>query len=247
MKSLIHIAVFLWLGMQIASALPPPKPLINSDDAMAKLAAPLPADADESRLATEKNDLADALLAKKHLPEGFGEKFMAMLDDPAQGLIWHNYILQKLDALYLHADASVADREAALARLWSATKSPRTTLAGTALMTLQRLHEKDVSIVDGEELAQRAHTVATDAAFSNSDRLTALHVLAKLGDERALQLARQWLKSSGVSMNLRMTAIAILGDIGDAADMDMIRQLRKHPDIRIRMAVKTALKKRGEE
>ena len=82
-----------------------------------------------------KNDLADATLAKPNLPLNFTSQFLALLDDPKQGMIWHNYILQKLDTLYLHPDA-VEEREVILKRLWKESRSPTPTFAGTTLMTL---------------------------------------------------------------------------------------------------------------
>jgi hypothetical protein len=86
--------------------------------------------------AATKNDLADAMLAKPSLPTEFASEFLALLNDLKQGIIWRNYILQKLDALYLHPDAA-EEREAILKRLWRESRSPTPTFAGTTLMTLQ--------------------------------------------------------------------------------------------------------------
>jgi len=108
-------------------------------------------------------------------------------------MIWHNYILQKLDTLYLHPDA-VEEREVILKRLWKESRSPTPTFAGTTLMTLQRLHESRPEVVDAAKLAKHAKWVAERNSYSNSDRLSALHVLATLDFDTAAIIARIWLQ-----------------------------------------------------
>ena len=82
------------------------------------------------------NDIADAILAQSSLPESYEASLLEQLDSSEESTIWRNYILQKLDVLYLHPDVDAQMRPAILARLWKESRSPTPTFAGTSLMTL---------------------------------------------------------------------------------------------------------------
>jgi hypothetical protein len=190
--------------------------------------------------AATKNDLADAMLAKPSLPANFASDFIALLDDPKQGTIWHNYLLQKLDTLYMHSDA-VGEREVILKRLWKESRSPTPTFAGTTLMTLQRLHESRPGVVDAAKLAKHAKWVSERDSYSNSDRLSALHVLAAFDFDTAATIARTWLQDASTPLLLKTTAIAVLGKEQQPFDTALIESYLTHPDLRLRTAAKAAL------
>jgi hypothetical protein len=191
--------------------------------------------------ATRKNDLADRMLAQSTLPDGFAVDFLAMLDDPAQGLIWHNYILQKLDVLYLHSDAA-DQRQQILGRLWQECRSPKPTIAGTTQMTLLRLHEQRPNVVDARKLASRSQWVIEREVYSNSDRLSALHVLSALDYSKSAQFARAWLTDDTSPILLKTTALAILGKQFQESDRPLIEPYLNHPDLRLRTAARSALR-----
>lgn len=192
--------------------------------------------------AATKNDLADDILARPSLHHAFASEFLALLDDPSQGTIWHNYILQKLDTLYLHSDAA-EQREAILKRLWKESRSPTPTFAGTTLMTLQRLHEQRPYIVEAAKLAKHAQWVAEREAYSNSDRLSALHVLSAIAPEPARIVARTWLELEDSPLLLKTTAIAVLGKQPTESDRSLIQPFLKHPDLRLRTAARSRLER----
>jgi hypothetical protein len=194
----------------------------------------------EVTLASEKNDLADEILAQSSLPADFPAQFLAMLDDSAQGTIWHNYILQKLDTLYLHPDAA-EQREAILKRLWQESRSPSPTFAGTTLMTLQRLHEQRPDVVETSKLSKHAQWVAEREGYSNSDRLSALHVLSAVNSKSAASIARRWLGEDAAPLLLKTTAIAVLGKAPEPSDTALIEGYLDHPDLRLRTAARAVL------
>ena len=63
------------------------------------------------------NDTADAILAQSEIPEAYAASLLAQLDSAVESTIWKNYILQKLDVLYLHPDVDAEMRSVILARL----------------------------------------------------------------------------------------------------------------------------------
>ena len=190
--------------------------------------------------ASRKNDLADRMLAQFSLPDGFAVDFLAMLDDPEQGIIWHNYILQKLDVLYLHPDAA-DQRKQILDRLWQESRSPKPSIAGTTQMTLLRLHEQRPDVVAAQKLISRSEWVIERDVYSNSDRLSALHVFSALDYSRSTQIARSWLAEEGTPILLKTTALAVLGKQLQESDRPLIEPYLKHSDLRLRAAAQSAL------
>lgn len=190
--------------------------------------------------ATRKNDLADRMLAESSLPIGFAPDFLKMLDDPAQGTIWHNYILQKLDVLYLHPDGA-DQRPQILERLWQESRSPKPTIAGTTQMTLLRLYEQQPDAVDTPRLIRYAVWVVERSAYSNSDRLSALHVLSALDQPKAATYARAWLNDAHCPILLKTSALAILGQQLQESDHLLVQSYLDHPDLRLRAAAKAGL------
>jgi len=180
--------------------------------------------ASESELASEKNDTADTILAQSTLPDGYEASLLAQLDSAEESTIWQNYILQKLDVLYLHPDVDGEMRPVILARLWKESRSPTPTFAGTSLMTLLRLHEQKPEVVSGGKLTERCEWVIQRPAYSNSDRLSALHVLAAIGQPKAAETAREWLAASETAPMLQQTALNVLGKAPTPADRQLIDQ-----------------------
>lgn len=190
--------------------------------------------------AAEQNDIADAILAQRHLPKNYASEFLTEFNAPEQSLIWKNYILQKLDVLYLHPNAA-EERKAILARLWKESRSPTPTFAGTSLMTLLRLHEQKPEIVPTNKLIKYSQWVTDRTAYSNSDRLSALHVLAAIDQSKAAETARVWLANNDTAPMLQQTALNVLGKDATPADRQFIETFSNHPDLRLRTAAKTAL------
>ena len=191
--------------------------------------------------ASRLNDTADAILAQSSLPEAYEASLLAQLDSTEESTIWKNYILQKLDVLYLHHDVDAQMRPVILARLWKESRSPTPTFAGTSLMTLLRLHEQKPEVVPADKLTERCDWVIERPAYSNSDRLSALHVLAAIDQPRAAETAREWLTASVTPTMLQQTALNVLGKDPTPADRQLIKTFVNHPDLRLRTAAKTAL------
>lgn len=187
------------------------------------------------------NDTADAILAQSSLPDGYEASLLSQLDSTQESTIWKNYILQKLDVLYLHVDVDAEMRPVILARLWKESRSPTPTFAGTSLMTLLRLHERKPEVIPADKLSARCEWVIQRPAYSNSDHLSALHVLAAIDQPKAAKKARKWLTTPHTAPMLQQTALNVLGKASTPADRQLIETFTNHPDLRLRTAAKTAL------
>ena len=195
----------------------------------------------QSALATIKNNLADKLLAQTRFPDGLLEAFVKLVDDPKQGIIWRDYVLQKYPELlrWLH---TLEDRKLIIAKLWKMTETKDKTFAGTALLGLMRLSKVNNEEANPEKLGKQALKVADDDTFSLASRITALQVSAMLGERGALPVARRIAGSKGEVM-IRVSALAALGILGDYSDIVLLEQYKKGSEYRLRRAAQSALDK----
>ena len=108
-------------------------------------------------------------------------------------------------------------------------------------MTLLRLHEQKPEIVPTNKLIKYSQWVTDRTAYSNSDRLSALHVLAAIDQSKAAETARVWLANNDTAPMLQQTALNVLGKDATPADRQFIETFSNHPDLRLRTAAKTAL------
>ena len=192
-------------------------------------------------LASRLNDRADMILVQSTLPDGYEASLLAQLDSTEASTIWRSYILQKLDVLYLHPDVELEIKPVILARLWKESRNAKPTFAGTSLMTLLRLYEQKPEAVPADKLIERCEWVITRLSYSNSDRLSTLHVLAAIDQPKAAETAREWLTESDTAPMLQQTALNVLGKAPTPADRQLIETFTNHPDLRLRTAAKTAL------
>lgn len=188
-----------------------------------------------------KNDVAAKLLACEHLPDGFSRRFLAMVSASDVGIVWQNYTIQFLDALWVREN-DAAMRRQIFETLLHATGDTRITISGTALLTLSRL-PSEAGLTPGR-LGDLAMRVVANEAIPWQDKITALHVAADAGDVRSLARARAWAPDKGRPVMLRMASLAVLGKMGDlATDRAVLERYAQSGEFRLRSAARTALKK----
>jgi len=128
--------------------------------------------------------------------------------------VLRDYALQKLPSAWRNAPAP--DQEKCLVVLENAAKDTRSSSAGTALLSLNRLAFRDRSLL--AKAGELALAAAKDPSASAAARSTALQICASRKDVRAAPLARTILSDSASSVALRISAAAALGRVGDASD-----------------------------
>ena len=108
-------------------------------------------------------------------------------------------------------------------------------------MTLLRLYEQKPEVIPADRLIERCKWVIQRSAYSNSDRLSSLHVLAAIDQSKAAETARKWLIKPDTATMLQQTALSVLGKAPTPADRQLIATFTNHPDLRLRTAAKAAL------
>lgn len=189
---------------------------------------------------TLKNDLADKLLVQHRLPKNITGRFLHMIDQKALGVVWRDYVLQKLPDLYKRVETE--DRVRILKKLWESADSVEHTFSGTALLSLSRMDRLYPGVVVSERFAERALAVVQGVAFSDQNKITALQLLAESRHPEALNLARKILDAESTVM-LRVSAIGVLGIMGQSADKEDLLYYANSPEFRLRRAAKAALQR----
>lgn len=196
----------------------------------------------EGQLDTLKNDLADKLLMQRTAPRGFTEGFLKMMDQEALGVVWRDYVLQKLPDLYERAGEK--DRSLILSKLWEATDLKTHTFSGTALLGLRRINSMYPEAIDSDQFAEKALAVVAADTFPEPNRVTALQLLAEVSHPEALSLARKLLGAES-SVMLHMSALGVLGIMGVPADKEILLRYNSNTEFRLRKAAQSALKRLG--
>ena len=133
---------------------------------------------------------------------------MKLVDDPKQGIIWRDYVLQKYPELFerLH---TLEDRKTIVDKLWKMTEEPTHTFAGTALLGLIRLSKVNPEEADTGKLAAQAMKIVNNEDFSLASRITAIQIAMRLKDDNILGKARV----IAVSKEQVMLRVSAIGDI----------------------------------
>lgn len=198
---------------------------------------------DVGELAALKNDVADYLLKQKQNPGDLARRFLELLKDSRQTIVWREYILQKLPEAHQNVQSPEL-RAQLIQALWAHTTDETTVNASTALLSLHRLYTTQAPNADisAKQLESAIHELVNDSDTKAANRATALHLLANLNADAAYRIAQTWLQQDQPA-TMRMVAAYRVGEHGDAQDRKLLEPLRLHSDIRIRHSAKEALKK----
>ncbi len=189
-----------------------------------------------------KNNLMDLLIQQTPPPTNLLETLCGIYQDKGQDAVLQNYAIQHvISSCLASTNQPPTERQAALDVLWVAVGETDASLAGTALMGLDRLAAKGRAI-ETNRLNETALKLALNPVSGELARVTALQVCAKrrLGDvlPEALKLAQE-----GVSVPLRASAIATIGVLGGESERTILRTMKKQGDKRLQAAVLAALQK----
>lgn len=195
----------------------------------------LPAD----KMNTIKNDVVNALMEQHKLPTDLTHNLIVMYKDREHNDVWRDYCIQHLGTIYQKL-GDQKEKTKLMDVLWQATEETNLSIAGTALISLQR--NIDASGSGRERVAAKALTFAEDSSCAEPARITALQICAELSENKVLDTARSLINAEA-SIPLRMSAIAAVGTLGDATDLPMLEIHAISSDIRLITAAKSALKR----
>lgn len=188
------------------------------------------------------NSIGDKVVNKleeqENVPPVLIDMLISMFSDDAENFTWRDYCVQHLGTLCAN-DAALGKRAAILKTLNAALK-PETHMAGTAILALQKNIGNDG--ISRRMVNNKAKRVALDEKQDEASRLTAMLVAAELGNREMLPLAREIIDSRE-PVQFRMAAMATLGMLGTPSDLSLLEQHTSSPDMRLRTASRSAIKK----
>ena len=167
-----------------------------------------------------RNDILDILLKQAAMPAALPRVLVATARDRAgQDEVWRNYCVQGLGDCALRLPEGSAARAEVLEDLASFLPETGGSLAGTALLGLDRASAPGAALP-----AEAAARLALDAAASPESRTAGLLVAAGCGVAGVVPEARV-LAQIGETLPLRLAAASALGALGEAQDLELLLSL----------------------
>jgi hypothetical protein len=192
-----------------------------------------------------RNDAMEKLVRQDRMPEGLGTLLVRMYRDPKQGDVWRDYCVQFFSTYYERkwrtddADAGGEERVAILEAFEDAMRETDKTIAGTALLGMDRL-ATTYGEFDRSAIASNAVSLAAnDGAFAPI-RATALLVCEQHGMKEVLPIARM-LAQTGENTHLRMVAVKTLGVLGEKEDRELLTAMTQDSDTNVAVVAAMAL------
>lgn len=195
-----------------------------------------------------KNDLVDAMIKAHPMPVNLGAELIAMFRDEQLDVVWRDYCVQHFAPYYEEkwppgtpVGDDDAGRQEMLIAFGEALSETGSTLAGTALIGLERL-SASYGEVSRAWVISNAMAIATSEEADAAARLTALQVCSHANATAVLPTVRI-LAQTGEVVPLRLSAVATLGALGKAEDTELLQSLSFDADRRVAKAAGKALVK----
>lgn len=198
-----------------------------------------------------KNDLMDALVAQDAVWPELAEVFTAIYRDATQHLVIRDYAVQHLSLLHERLDEPAgwendrlnSRRKLIEETLWAVTGELDSSMAGTALLGLTRLSEKESGlVVDRQRLGEAALKIASDSQTQEASRITACQICARLQVKAALPLLSQMAVQSE-NVTLQISALGALGLMGGKAELSIIEQIVAGGNTRLEKVAAVAIRR----
>jgi len=190
---------------------------------------------------TVRNDCLTVLARQNTKIPALGSDLAQMWKDREEDATWHDYVLQHMEAIHDYAD-NQGQLEQILIQEAEGKAEGETNFPGTALLSLQRLAEREPRVAKKLEKLTRDAVLAEKKELDPEKVVTALQVARRNGDTSVLERARELAQDESVRARLRMSAIGTIGTLGERIDIPLLEKLAKVKDDRIRTAAEYNLK-----
>ena len=163
------------------------------------------------RLASEKNQVMDELLARPDIPSDYGAEMVALYRDRTQDVYTRDFAVQHIglyaETLNRRGTYDPASREAGELRraLWDASGETDTIVATAAFRALADLAGFDPKI-NARRLDSRLVSCAGDASASSAARVMAVQLCGERGIAASRPLLRRVLSDAATSVPLKKAA-----------------------------------------
>ena len=191
----------------------PSVPLPNVSRAELRRLAPAGSSREQEarRLASEKNQVMDELLARPDIPSDYGAEMVALYRDRTQDVYTRDFAVQHIglyaETLNRRGTYDPASRESGELRraLWDASDETGTIVATAAFRALADLAGFDPK-VDARRLDSRLVSCAGDASASSAARVMAVQLCGERGIAASRPLLRRVLSDAVTSVPLKKAA-----------------------------------------
>ena len=163
------------------------------------------------RLASEKNQVMDELLARSDIPSDYGTEMAALYRDRAQDVYTRDFAVQHIglyaETLNRRGTYDPASRDAGELRraLWDASDETGTIVAAAAFRALADLAAFDPK-VDARRLDSRLVSCVGDASASPSARVIAVQLCGERGISASRPFLQRVASDAAVSVSLKKAA-----------------------------------------
>lgn len=172
--------------------------------------------------------LAAATMVEANVaPPELGEYLVSECKSEDISREWLSFCLRLLDSAYFRGDLDLKTEVVDI--LVTAARRERSEVAGTALLALWRISEKDVAVAPALRTLTRALFSTKDGDFELM--IAALQVAASLGDTEAMPVARRLAHSDKYGVRLRLAGVNTIVALGNSNDIAKLSDLRSDKDI----------------
>ena len=201
------------VGATIPVVRHPSVPLPNVSRAELRRLAPAGSSREREarRLASEKNQVMDELLARPDIPSDYGAEMVALYRDRTQDVYTRDFAVQHIglyaETLNRRGTYDPASRESGELRraLWDASGETGTIVATAAFRALADLAGFDPK-VDARRLDSRLVSCVGDASASSAGRVMAVQLCGERGIAASRPLLRRVLSDAATSVPLKKAA-----------------------------------------
>jgi hypothetical protein len=194
-----------------------------------------------------KNDVMDALTQQEPLAPQIVALFVELYRDRNQHVVIRDYAVQHLSMAYERlipssegkADGARTGRAEIAGYLWEALSETDSTIAGTALMGLNRISENTTEL-DRNRIAATAVKLAGDPGVGDAARISALQVGARLNNPETLPLSVKLLEGE-TPAGIRLSAIGAIGLLGSQRELPALNRIIEEGSPMLRPAATTAV------
>lgn len=172
------------------------------------IAEPAPGEGSQLAYHSLKNDTLSFLIETGRHQELLNDKMLSVMEDRETHQVWREYIAQYLPDFYVKLDQSLIGnaQEKIMASLKAMTSEPVGALAGTSLMSLQRI-QQETGAITAQEVIELSQRNLNDFNMESAAKMGALAVLTEYQDYNSYEIIEKILMDDNESVTLRMAAI----------------------------------------
>ena len=183
------------------------------------------------------NEMLRCLKNGEHLRGNYENVLVGIYRDTNQDAVIRDYSIQFLGDYY----ESAKDKALVESVLWDAAMEKQGTIAGTALLALNRI-SKASDQNDRDQLCNETLKIASDDSYGQAARTTALRLCGMQKTAGAIPIAQRILRKSDC-VSLRIAAAATLGDLRAEESIPLLKSVSGSLEDPARYAAQNALRK----